>query len=148
MFVVCGGITGLVLVDALVNASIQVGTFVFPVVFGIFALAGLVFFVGGIIRFIVGGEWNIEMTDKELVWDTPPVAEHSFQMKIADMAFIEKAVKRKERSDGTTKQKIRYYLESIDGARRYLESQSGVDIEQIINCLESLGVEVRERSLN
>jgi hypothetical protein len=38
--------------------------------------------------------------------------------------------------------------ESIDGERHYLESQSGVDIEQVINRLESLGVEVRERSLN
>lgn len=142
---ISGGLATAPIYDMVQNQVFSIDLIFFAVLLVFLTLVGLVFIVGGISRFIAGGEWNIQVTPQEVIWSAPPIAEYSFRANIEDIAFIEKVKKIKKRKDGTVKEKISLYLELNNCERFDLSTQSGVDIDEFILSLKNLGVGIHEK---
>lgn len=140
---VCGGLLAMIYVAADVS-------FIWSVVglaLAIFALAGAVFLCGGIARLLTGGSWQIELNTDGVDWQAPPVAEKSFCYGLEQICSIERRIRRKERKDGSAKEKQEYVLISKDGDEHRLTHQSGVDLEAFVEAAKSLGVAFTERTV-
>lgn len=91
-----------------------------------------------LIRLFSGtGEWNIQISETELIWQAPNnVGEKSFRVLIANISKVisEPPQHNSETSDW-------YFIETFDGERYHLNpSASGVNLNKLCNTLEKLGV--------
>lgn len=117
-------------------------------VFGIFALCGLVFLVGGVARVISDGMWEIIVNDDEVIWQAPAVAEHSFRYSLNDILRLERRIRIKQRQNGATKRKEKLFLCGSDGEQHRLTKQSGVNVGEFADVLTRLGVQTVEVNIN
>ncbi|MEI2771288.1 MAG: hypothetical protein V9G98_11320 [Candidatus Competibacter sp.] len=83
------------------------------------------------------GEWNIQISETELIWQSPNnVGEKSFRVLIANISKIirEPPQHNSETSDW-------YFIETFSGERYHLNpSASGINLNKLCNTLEKLGV--------
>lgn len=88
------------------------------------------------------GEWNIQITGTELIWQVPDnIGERNFRVLISDISKIicETPRHNSETSDW-------YYIEMLNGDRHHLNpSASGINLNNLLNTLEKFGVKYETR---
>jgi hypothetical protein len=96
----------------------------------------LPFFAFQLIRFYKSsGNRNIQVTSKEVIWQTPEnIGEQSFNLKINDIA---KAIKEESRNIDSFPS---YFLETSNGNKISLSPNSGINLDNFCKSLEKLGV--------
>lgn len=105
----------------------------------IFLVIGLVvpFLAWNIIRLSrATGEWNIQVTPREVVWQTPDhLGEKSFRIPIHEISAIV------HESSGSNENDNDYYIESTSGTTYPLNlALCGVHIGKFCRALEKMGV--------
>lgn len=90
------------------------------------------------------GEWNIQISETELIWQVPDnIGEKSFKVLIANISKIicETPKHNSETSDW-------YYVETFSGERYHLNpSASGINLNRLCYTLENLGVKSETRRI-
>jgi len=89
------------------------------------------------------GEWNIQLSEKELIWQVPDnIGEKNFRVPIANISkIICESGSNSETSDW-------HYIETVSGERYHLNpSASGVSLNKLCNRLDRIGVKYETRHL-
>lgn len=119
----------------------QSGIWFGKAVFLILALT-VPFIIWYLIRLFRGtGEWNIEVSEAELIWQVPDnIGEKNFRVPIANISkIICEPGCNSETFDW-------YYIETISGEKYYLNpSASGINLNKLCNTLEKFGVKNETR---
>jgi len=107
------------------------------------AIPGVLMFGTAITQFVRGGEFNMSVDGNKIAWNLPSYLGDSFEYSISDVSYIEKKTRIKK-SNGKTKEKIKYFLVAKNQERHALKKQSSVDIAAFVEAAIKAGVELKE----
>ena len=119
-------------------------TVIFGLLGGVLVLIGALMLVASLGQLLRGGGWVISATPERLTWRAPAFAERSFEIDVPRISHIEQRIKTRQRDDGRSRTKRRYFLHAANGQRYSMHPQSGVELDRVLAVLAEAGVPTRE----
>ena len=118
----------------------------------LYVLLSLIIIIGafkfsyGLVKMVSGKEWIIYITKKKLVWKTPYYQMKGFSIHLSDIdnLLIEKVTTLSRNSEQSSPfTEVNYFIVSKKEETIYLDSSSGIDLDELFDELVECGCELK-----